>query len=195
MVVLPQSVILSVGTGFHVRAVCLFRYVESQRVRTPTRSRGSGFELEKEAVESHRQAAEEKQRREVVRYEGKDGRWQGYLNGIAVAAGKIVNHGCEKYIEKAAANLLPPVRARAARQLHLWNRLAAKGALRQVHRHVLAAKHAAARVPGRFFKSAHAAPKSPSSRLDSRSWNRQGRPYRRVEHGFENSVKELDMGS
>ena len=130
---------------------------------------GSGSELKKEAVESQPQAAEKKQRREVLRYEGKDGRWQRDLNGIAVAAGEIMNHGSEKHIKKAVADLLPPVWTLAARQLHLRNRLAAKGALRQMPRHVLAAKYAAARVRGRFSKRAHAAPTSLSSRLDSRS--------------------------
>ena len=107
----------------------LFRELESLLVRRPPGGRRSGSELEKEAVECHRQAAEEKQRREVLRYQGKDGGWQRDLNGIAVPAGKIVNHASEEYIKKAATNLFPPVRSRAARQLHLRNGLAAKGAL------------------------------------------------------------------
>ena len=138
------------------------------------------IELEKEAVESYPQAAEEKQRREVVRYEGKDGRWQGYLNGIAVAAGKIVNHGTEKYIEKAAANLLPSVLSGAARQLHLRNGLPAKGTLRQICRHGLAAEYAAPQVRARFSKSAHSVADGLFLRLDSRLSNRQATSFQRV---------------
>src|SRR6266849_9586107 len=37
-------------------------------------------------------------------------------------------------------------------------------------------------------------PRSLSPRLDSESWNRQAATCRRVKRGFENSVKQLDMG-
>src|SRR6267143_2154625 len=80
--------------------------------------------------------------------------------GRAVAASEIVDHTCEKHVKKAAANLVPPVGSTTSRQLHLRNRLAAKGELLQMHRHALAAKYAAARVRGLFSKSAHRPPVS-----------------------------------
>src|SRR5437016_3908388 len=46
-----------------------------------------------------------------------------------------------------------------------------------------------------FSKALMQLAKPLSSKLNSRSGNRQGKPYRRVKHGFENSVKELDKGS
>src|SRR5207244_7050079 len=109
--------------------VVQFRQWGRVPVRMPPGGGRQGVEVEKEAVECHRQAGEEKQRGEVLRYQWKDGRWQRDLNGIAVPAGKIVNHASEEHIKKAATNLFPPVRSRAARQLHLRNGLAAKGAL------------------------------------------------------------------
>ena len=50
---------------------------------------------------------------------------------------------------------------RAARQLHLRNGLPAKGTLRQMCRHGLAAEYAAPQVRARFSKSAHATPNVP----------------------------------
>src|SRR2546430_6490100 len=103
--VLPQSVTLFVGTGFHARVLVLFRQLQSLLVRTPRGGPRSGSELQKEAVECHPQAAEEKQRREVLRYEGKDRCWQRDLNGIAVPAGKIVNHASEERSEEHTSEL------------------------------------------------------------------------------------------
>ncbi len=119
---------------------------------------GSGSNSEKQAVESQTKPAQENQRREDLRHEWKDGDWQWNPKGSAVTGSEIVDHACEKHVQKAAANLVPPVRPLTSRQLHLRNRLAAKGALRQTRRHLLAAKYAAARVPGLFSKSAHTAP-------------------------------------
>ncbi len=91
--------------------------------------RGSGSRSEKQAVEGQTKAAEEKQRREVLRHHRKDGSWQGNLKGTGVPSGEIVNHAREQHIEKAAAHLVPPVRSPALRHLHLRNRFAAERTL------------------------------------------------------------------
>src|SRR5882762_4668883 len=79
-------------------------------------------------------------------------------SGRTGAGSEIVNDGGEKHVKKAAANLAPSVRSRSARQLHLRNRLAAKGTLLQARRHLLAAIGAPLHVHSRLSKSAHCAP-------------------------------------
>ena len=69
-----------------------------ERQRQPG-GRGSRSTSEKEAVESQTKAAEEKQRREILRHEWKHGGRQWNPNGIAVAGSEIVNHGREKHIK------------------------------------------------------------------------------------------------
>src|SRR6266852_4655063 len=118
--------------------------------------RGSGSKFEIQAVDCQASAAEEKQRSEVLRHQRKDRGRQRNLKGLRVASGEIMNHAGEKHVQKAAANLVAAVRSRAARELHLRNRLAAKGALPQMRRHGLAAKDAADHVRGGFSQSAHA---------------------------------------
>ena len=121
-------------------------------------ARGSGSNSQKEAVESQTKAAEENQRREVLRHQGKDRNREWNLKRSTVPGSEIINDGREKHIKKSAANLVPPVGPPALRQLHLWNGFAAKRALRQMRRHVLAAKYAAALVRGLISKSAHPGP-------------------------------------
>jgi hypothetical protein len=124
---------------------------------------GSGSSPEKQAIENYRKAADEKQRREVLRHDWGNASWQWNDKGIAVATGKIMDYGSEKHVKKAAANVAPPVWSRTARQLHLRNRLTAKRALRQSRRHALAAKYAAACLRGLLSKSAHRALNIPAT--------------------------------
>jgi hypothetical protein len=143
-----------------------FRFLESaldSNTHANQAQGGSGSNLEKKTVESQTKSPKEKQRREVLRYERKDGGGQRNLNGVAVAASEIMNHRSEKHIKKAAANVLPSVLSGAARQLHLRNGLPAKGTLRHVRPYGLAAKYAAPQVRARFSKSAHATPNVPST--------------------------------
>jgi len=114
----------------------------------------SGFNSEKEAVDRHSQTTQEKQRREVICHQRQDE--DGKLDRHAVAAREVMNHTREKHVEKSAPDLTTTVGTCATRQLHLRNRLAAKGALLQTRRHVLAAKYAALRVRGLFSKRVHA---------------------------------------
>jgi len=76
---------------------------------------------------------------------------------MAVAGGEIMNNDGKKHVQKAAANLVPPVRSNAARQLHLRNRFAAKGALRQMRRNGLAAKYTTALIRDEFCHCTHTA--------------------------------------
>jgi len=106
-----------------------------------------------------------------------------------------MNNAGEKHIQEPATNLTAAVRSRAARELHLRNRLAAKGALRQMSSNVLAAKHTAALIRDRPCYCTHTASHTSLPRLGSRPWNRQGTPYGRVNPCFENEAKQFDKTS
>src|SRR2546422_3835612 len=118
---------------------------------------GLGPKFEIEAVKSHTQSAEEKQRREVLCHQWKNGGWQRNLKGIGVAGSKVMNDTGKKHVKEAAANVLVSVRSGAAAQLYLRNRLAAKGALLQMRRHVLAAIYAAQLIRDRSCHCTHTA--------------------------------------
>jgi hypothetical protein len=174
--VLLQSVKLALRTGF-LSARHFARLWESFAGSNPNANvkeakNGSGFDSEEEAVERHSQTTQKKQRREVIRHQRQDD--DGKLDRHTVAAREVMNHTREKHVEKSAPDLTTTVGTCATRQLHLRNRLAAKGALLQTRRHVLAAKCAALRVRGLFSKSVHAAARILPSRLGSQSLNRQG---------------------
>ena len=156
--VLLQSVKLALRTGF-LSARHFARLSESFAGSNPNANvkeakNGSGFDSEEEAVERHSQTTQEKQRREVIRHQRQDK--DGKLDRHAVAAREVMNHTREKHVEQSPPDLTATVGTCATRQLHLRNRLAAKGALLQTRRHVLAAKYAALRVRGRFSKRVHA---------------------------------------
>ena len=156
--VLLQSVKLALRTGFLVPCTLPgFGKASLVRIRMTTSKggNGSGFDSEEEAVERHSQTTQEKQRREVIRYQRQDE--DGKLDRHAIAAREVMNHTREKHVEQSPPDLTATVGTCATRQLHLRNRLAAKGALPQMRRHVLAAKCAALRVRGLFSKRVHAA--------------------------------------
>src|ERR1700746_20639 len=106
-------------------------------------------DAKKDAVKRQSQAAKKKQRRAILRHQGKDRGRQWNLDGIGVAGCEIVNDTGEKHVEKSAANLIAAIRSRAGRELHLRNCFAAKRTLRQMGRNVLAAEYAAALIRNR----------------------------------------------
>ena len=117
-----------------------------------------GSDLEEQAIERESQATEEKEWREILRDQRHYRRRQWNLkNGSAVPAGKIMNHSSKQHVKEAAPDLTVSIGRRTATACHLdgGNRLAAKGALRQACRYLLAAIGAALRFPGRFSHSAH----------------------------------------
>jgi hypothetical protein len=91
---------------------------------------GSKSQAENETVQRQAETSQKKEGGAVLSHERKHGSRQRNLKGGGVAGSEIVNDAGEKHVKKAAANLVLPVRAGAAGQLHLGNRLAAKGALR-----------------------------------------------------------------
>jgi hypothetical protein len=156
--VLLQSVTLALRTGFLVRPAFLARLSESFAASSPNAKEaenGSGFNPQEEAVDRHSQTTQEKQRREVICHQRQDE--DGKLDRHAVAAREVMNHTREKHVEQSAADLTSTVGTCATRQLHLRNRLAAKGALLHMRRHVLTAKYAALLVRGLFSERVHAA--------------------------------------
>ena len=98
----------------------------------------------KDAVERQSQATEKKKWRAVLRHERKDGGRQWNLNGIGVTGGKIMDDAGEKHVKKSAANLMAAIGSCRARELYLRNCFAAKRALCQMGRNVLAAEYTAA---------------------------------------------------
>ena len=145
----------------------------------------SGSHAENETVETQAKASEEKQGRAVLRHEWKDRSRQRNLKGSGVAGSEIVNDTGEKHVKKAAANLVLSVRAAAAGELHGRNGFAAKGALREMRRNVLAAKYTTALIHDWSCHCTHAASHTSLPRLESLSLNRQGMPCGRVNAGFE----------
>jgi hypothetical protein len=155
MAVLPQSVTLAIRTG-SVAAEHLFSGIRRARL---VRTGRLGLELEKQAVDSHAKTTEEKQRREVLRNQWKSGSWQRNLEGITVPGSEIMNYTGKKHVKESAANVLPPVRSATAGQLHLGNRLAAKGTLPQMRSHMLAAIYATQLIRDRSCHCTHTAPR------------------------------------
>jgi len=118
----------------------------------------SGSDLEEQAIERKSQATQKKEWREILRDQRHHGRRQWNLkNGSAVPASKIMNHSSKQHVKEAAPDLTVSIGHRTATACHLdgGNRLAAKGALRQARRYLLAAIGAALRFPGRFSYGAH----------------------------------------
>ena len=195
--VLLQSVKLALRTGFLVRpALCpaLGNFAGSNsNANVRGAENGSGFDSEEKAVERHSQTTQEKQRREVIRHQRQDK--DGKLDRHAVAAREVMNHTREKHVEQSPPDLTATVGTCATRQLHLRNRLAAKGALLQTRRHVLAAKCAALRVRGLFSNSVHAADRILPSQARFAVLESSRDMMSKCKARYENGSKRLDMVS